>query len=105
MRKKYDCCFLVRMTRTDMEYLEQMAKAQHRSSADVVRSLIRTGQLPKDPTIAIGMVRELSRVGNNLNQLARVANSTGQIESVPDLVETINEIQNIYASIKNYYGE
>ncbi len=61
----------------------------------LIRQLIMGVELhPRPPDEFAALLRELSAIGNNLNQLARVANATGSIsaKAVETMLERHSEI-------------
>lgn len=60
-----------------------------------IRRLIMGTELhPRPPDEYAALLRELSAIGNNLNQLARVANATGSVsaKTVEAMLERHSEI-------------
>ena len=82
--------------------LEQLAKTTGFKKAPLIRNLIMGCEVkPHPPEQLPKLLRELSAIGNNVNQIARVANSTGEIN-----YQELNEIQtllkNIWRNLKGW---
>ena len=45
---------------------------------------------------------QVSRIGNNLNQLARVANQTGNMQDAEMIQEEIDQIYKMFEDVKNH---
>ena len=71
----------VRLNRKEAEALNKKVKKSRISREAYLRHLIN-GVVPQDapPPEYFDFMRELHRVGNNLNQLARIANFNGKAE-------------------------
>ena len=71
----------VRLNRKEAEALNKKVKKSRISREAYLRHLIN-GVVPQDapPPVYFDFMRELHRVGNNLNQLARIANFNGKAE-------------------------
>ena len=82
---------------SEKEYikLEKLAKITGFKKAPIVRSLIMGCELrPRPPENFAKLLRELSAIGNNINQIARVANSTKIISN-----DEIDEIQVMFKEL------
>ena len=82
--------------------LEKLAKTTGFKKAPLIRNLIMGCEVkPHPPEQLPKLLRELSAIGNNINQIARVANSTGEIN-----YQGLNEIQtllrNIWRNLKGW---
>lgn len=73
--------FNFRISESDNRFLTENAKACGLSKSAYLRKLLH-GHTPKTlpPVDYFRMVKELKRIGNNLNQIAYIANSTGTID-------------------------
>jgi len=66
-----------------------------------IRSLIMDSQIKPRPPDEYGkIIRELSAIGNNVNQIARVANSLGKI-NYQELGKIQTALDNIWREVKN----
>jgi len=82
--------------------LEKLAKTTGFKKAPLIRNLIMGCEVkPRPPEQLPKLLRELSAIGNNVNQIARVANTTGEIN-----YKGLNEIQtllkNIWRNLKGW---
>jgi len=73
---------LVRLTEEERCHLKGQAEIAGLKVEPYLRSLILGSRLkPHPPEAYLGLLRELSAIGNNLNQIARIANASKQIRS------------------------
>ena len=82
---------------SEKEYikLEKLAEITGLKKAPIVRSLITGCELkPHPPENFAKLLRELSAIGSNINQIARVANTTKTISS-----DEITEIQTMFKTL------
>ena len=89
--------------REEAQDLQKKAKKTCLTEAALVRLLIR-GYEPKEKPDErfYDFTRELSRVGNSLNQLAAKANSLGYID-VPLLEEEVRKLHKFQADIEDEF--
>lgn len=67
---------LVRLTERELIHLKQQAQNAGLGMEPFIRSLIMGSNIkPYPPAAYAGLLRELSAIGNNLNQIARIANT------------------------------
>lgn len=77
--------------------LEQLCEASGLSSSVLLRKLILGSQLkPRPPDAYAGLLRELSAIGNNVNQIAYWANARKGISDM--------EIKNAMALVKDAWS-
>lgn len=70
----------VRFTEREYAALQQKAAAAGFKMEPFVRSLVDGCEIkPRPPDSYKDLARELSAIGNNLNQIAHIANRTGQV--------------------------
>ena len=91
----------VRLTVREKEYLEKQAGAAGLGLEPYVRALIAGHEVKEHPPEAWAeLVRQLSAIGNNINQIARIANSTGKIDA--DKINNLIEMQSdIWRKVKD----
>ncbi len=78
MRKR-NYCIGVWLNYAEQRCLAELCSVSGLSANAVIRKLILGEQLkPKPPDTFAALLRELSAIGNNLNQLARKANTRGE---------------------------
>ncbi|WP_438264183.1 plasmid mobilization protein [Anaerotruncus rubiinfantis] len=85
----------VRLTESEYRHLKGQADLCSMKMEPLIRQLIMGVELhPRPPDEFAALLRELSAIGNNLNQLARVANATGSIsaKAVETMLERHSEI-------------
>lgn len=98
MRKR-NVPIMFRLNRKEAETLDKKVKKSGISREAYLRHLI-TGVVPKDapPPDYYSMMRELHKVGNNLNQIAKKANALNVID-VKRYDETVKEYERVVQSI------
>lgn len=98
MRKR-NVPIMFRLNRKEAEVLDKKVKKSGISREAYLRHLI-TGVVPKDapPPDYYSMMRELHKVGNNLNQIAKKANALNVID-VKRYDETVKEYERVVQSI------
>lgn len=85
---------LVRLNQTEHEYLRRQVAASGVSQEAYLRMLIAGYEVkPRPPEEYVQLLREVSAIGNNINQIARVANSKGFV-SKADL-KNLMELQSV----------
>ena len=89
---------LIRLTESEKEHLKRQAAITGFKVEPFIRSLIMNSKLrPRPPDEHGKIIRELSAIGNNVNQIARVANSLGKIN--------YNELQKMQVALDNIWME
>lgn len=98
MRKR-NVPIMFRLNRKEAEVLEKRVKKSGISREAYLRHLIN-GVVPKDapPTDYYSMMRELHKVGNNLNQIAQKAHTLNVID-VKRYDETVKEYERVVQTI------
>lgn len=86
---------LVRLNAEEYAHLNKQAKESGLSGEALIRSLIMGIDIKPLPADQLNEIRrQLSSIGNNINQIARVANGTGHIDK-----EDIDAIKTMQAQI------
>ncbi len=94
MRKRANA-ILVRLSDTEITYLEQQAQNAGLKREPYIRKLIMGTEIrPRPPDEYAKLLRELSAIGNNINQLAYKANGIGviQVKEVQKMREALDKI-------------
>ncbi|WP_423243629.1 plasmid mobilization protein [Anaerotruncus rubiinfantis] len=90
----------VRLTESEYRHLKEQADLCSMKMEPLIRRLIMGMELqPRPPDEYAALLRELSAIGNNLNQLARVANTTGNI-SIKALETMLDHHSEIWRKVK-----
>lgn len=75
-----DCKVTVRLSKDEKAQLKRLAKIAGLKQEPFLRALIMGTEIKEHPPeLWAELVRQLSSVGNNINQIARIANSTGHV--------------------------
>lgn len=73
---------LVRLTEKEKEHLKKQAEITGLKVEPFLRSLIMNTELkPRPPEVYAKLLRELSAIGNNINQIAYIANANKNINN------------------------
>ena len=84
----------------EFEYLTKQAETAGLKKEPYIRKLIMGKEiLPRPPDEYIKILRELSAIGNNVNQLARRANGIGVIE-VLEVTKLREELNRLWQEVK-----
>ena len=95
----------IRTTPSEKLKWQKIAENKGVSLSELVRSLLDGQRLRKRkeaPKVEPELLRELARIGNNLNQLARAANKRQPVETVSLLIRLI-EIDRELALVRKAY--
>lgn len=72
---------IIRLTPKEYEHLKKQSKTSGLTGEAIIRSLIMGINIRPIPSDQFAEVlRQLSAIGNNVNQIARVANMTGTVD-------------------------
>ena len=86
----------LRLTAPEYSHLQRLAQVSGMKMEPLIRQLILGVELrPRPPDEYAALLRELSAIGNNVNQIARRCNETGNLygEDVEDLRKGYVEVQ------------
>ena len=82
----------VRLSEIEHHHLKTQTKLTGLSGEALMRSLLKGTDVKPRPTEELStLLRQLSAIGNNINQIARIANGTGRISK--EDFEAIKEMQ------------
>ena len=89
------------MNETEYRHLKKQAELAGMGLDPFIRSLISGTQLrPRPPDQYTALLRELSAIGNNVNQIAHWANATRSIRE-PEIVEAAVLAHKAWELVKN----
>ena len=79
----------------ELHRIEQLAREANKSVSDYVRDTALTAQIVirRYRRVEPILLHELSRVGNNLNQIARICNTTGDSRRAQYIEDYLNELR------------
>jgi hypothetical protein len=91
---------IIRLTPKEYEHLKRQSKTSGLTGEALIRSLIMGINIrPIPPDQFAEVLRHLSAIGNNINQITRVANATGTIDK--DDIADIKSLQSkIWCEVK-----
>lgn len=91
MRKR-NCRFEVRFTKDELTELTKKARKAHLSNGGFVRHVVSGAEIKEAPSADFyALMREVKRVGSNLDQLLKLAYSKGLLD-VPAIRKSLGEI-------------
>lgn len=101
---KRDCRFQVRLTQKEPDMLNRKARTARITTSAFVRSAISEREVYEAPTVDVMLLlRELRRVGYNVNQILRRANSSGIVD-MPRFRKDMEEVRRAAEAVTQAYG-
>jgi len=98
----------VRMTQAEKIDFKKLAGASGISLSDLFRQAIKRVRpwTPEHKEIEKEKIRQLARIGNNLNQIARAVNTQGVVNFEMDILEKLSHIETeITTTLKSKGGD
>jgi len=89
----------IRLTETEIELLQKKIKKSKLSQSEYIRKSILEKNIIVIDEIK-GLMVELKRVGNNLNQVTRMIN-TGEVKDSKELVQIKNNLEIVWNEVIN----
>mgnify|MGYP002959259436 CR=1 FL=1 len=100
MRKRNQA-ILIRLTDNEKNHLQRQAANAGLKMEPFIRKLIMGVNIsPRPPSNIVNLIREVNRIGNNINQIAKKVNTTGDLypEEMQELKEMVKELWRILRS-------
>lgn len=85
----------LRLNETEYAHLKRLSETCGLKLEPTIRSLIMGADLkPRPPEVYAELLRQVSAIGNNINQIARVANGTGRVRQteIDALQDMLSEV-------------
>lgn len=102
MGKPYKTITL-RLNAAEYAHLQQQTEATGLKMEPLIRQLIMGVQLrPRPPDVYAALLRELSAIGNNTNQIARIANGKKDIDPY-EINEAVRLIRQAWRLVKDSF--
>ena len=99
-----NCRFEVRLTKDEYYELTKTARKAGLTTGAFVRMAVAGQVIREAPSADVPeLIREVRRVGHNIDQILKIANSKGLLE-VPDLRKALEENRVVEKLIANAYG-
>ena len=90
----------VRLTKQEKSHLDKQVRLAGMKIEPFVRNLIAGSNIKERPAEYWGeMIRQLSAIGNNINQIAHIANATERID-IGELQETQRLMKEVWKIVK-----
>lgn len=94
MRKRTNA-FLIRLSDEELDRLNNLVRRTHLSREEVVRRLLDGAEIKEAPPADVPLLlREIKRVGNNINQILALANAKGFLDA-PRLKIVVDELREV----------
>ena len=101
---KRNCRFEVRLTKDEYYDLTKKARKAGLTTGAFVRMAVAGQEIREAPGADVPvLIREVRRVGSNIDQILKIANSRGLLE-VPDLRKALEDNRSVEKLIANAYG-
>ena len=101
---KRNCRFEVRLTKDEYYDLTKKARRAGLTTGAFVRLAVAGQEIHEAPGADVPvLIREVRRVGNNIDQILKIANSRGLLE-VPALRKALEENRKVEKMIAGAYG-
>lgn len=101
---KRNCSMVIRFTRAELEAVTKKARKAGLSRESFCRAVLGGANVHEAPDVDVLMLlRELRRVGNNVNQTLKRANSTGIVD-MPQFRKDMADIRKATEKIMEAYG-
>jgi len=99
-----NCRFEIRLTKDEYYDLTRKARKAGMSTASFVRMAIAGKDVMEAPSADVPLlIREVRRVGSNIDQILKIANSRGLLD-VPELRKALAENRAVEKMISQAYG-
>ena len=99
-----NCRFEMRLTKDEFYDLTKKARKAGMSTASFVRMAIAGKDVMEAPSADVPLlIREVRRVGNNIDQILKIANSKGLLD-VPELRKALADDRAVEKMISQAYG-
>ena len=93
----------IRFTRAELDALTKKSRKAGLSREGYCRRILNGATVKEAPSInSMVMLRELKRIGYNLNEVLKKANAIGLID-VPEMRKSVTEIRQAVKSIQDAY--
>ena len=94
MRKRTNA-ILIRLCDEELDRLNNLVRRTHLSREEVVRRLLDGAEIKEAPPADVPLLlREIKRVGNNINQILALANAKGFLDT-PRLKVAMDELRSV----------
>ncbi len=95
----------IRFTKAELDALTKKARKTNYSREGFSRAVLNGVEVKETPSVdAVQLLRELKRVGYNLDQLLKRANSIGLLD-VPQMRKVLENVDTAAKSVISAYGE
>ena len=102
--KNRNCRFELRLSEDELSCLTERAEKAHLSNASFIRRAIKDKVVKEAPDVYVPvLIREVRRVGYNINQILATANARGLLD-VPRLRKALDELHTVAQTIIQAYA-
>ena len=98
------CRFELRLSRAELNDLTKKARKARMTNAGFIRRAICELEVKEAPPVDVPvLIREVRRVGNNIDQVLKIAKAQGLVD-VPQLRKALEENRALAKKITNVYA-
>ena len=99
-----NCRFELRLSKNELSELTKKARKAHLTNAGFIRRAIWDLEVKEAPPVDVPvLIREIRRVGYNIDQLLKIANAQGLVD-VPQLRKALDENRALVKHITRVYA-
>lgn len=101
---KRTCGMVLRFTKAEMDALTKKARKANMSREGFCRRVLNEAEVKEAPPVDVPiLIREVRRVGYNIDQLLKIANAQGLVD-VPQLRKALEENRALVKQITKVYA-
>ena len=101
---KRTCGMVLRFTKAEMDALTKKARKANMSREGFCRRVLNGAEVKEAPPVDVPiLIREIRRVGYNIDQILKIANSQGLVD-VPQLRKALEENRALVKRITKIYA-
>lgn len=99
-----NCRFELRLSKAELNDLTKKARKARLTNAGFIRRAIREQEVKEAPPVDVPiLIREVRKVGYNIDQLLKIANAQGLVD-VPQLRKALEENRALVKQITKVYA-
>lgn len=99
-----NCRFELRLSKSELSELTKKARKAHLTNAGFIRRAVRDVEVKEAPPVDVPLlIREVRRVGYNINQVLKIANAQGLVD-VPQLRKALEENRALVKKLTDVYA-
>lgn len=100
---KRNCSMVLRFSRSELDALTKKARKTNLSRESFCRAVLNGAVVRESPPVEYyALIRELKRIGGNIDQILKIANSRGLLD-VPALRKALEDNRAVEKSIREAF--